>query len=558
VKRGRKSFSIKFDCRHRRGSIDFVWHASIEGGKNGTVSFSLNGIAQSSFEANRIGFCVLLPLEEYLGRPCRIEKVDGTQITARFPGERISPRQPFADMRALFPRLAGGTSPEIRFEGDTFEMEDQRNWTDASFKVYCPPLKDNIPFIVKKGDRFKQRILLCLKSSESSLSSTALQQKATHGFHRQTYSIPDIGVDLGDFRRPRLARETALVRACGFSHVRANLRFDNHNISQVLRMTEKNAENLGLPLELALHFRTGPLSVAKDAKALSDAFNKMPMRVKRCLVFRVDERVTSETTLNAFRTRALRLFKKAEIVTGTDGYFVEINRSKPATHGVQGVCYSVNPQVHTFDDEAILDNLEGQYHVLRTAHARFPDKKIIVSPITLRPRLNPVAPRKDHGPDPRQKSLLGAVWTLGSIIQSARGGAASVTYYEMSGDCGIMERGGRSAFPMFHVFADMGEFAGGGLRLLAMPSGAGIDGCVLEKGRRRRFLIANLAPASRSVVLHGMPRGLVSRALDERSFARACKRPLDFRQERGRRVAVSNGTLRMALRPYAIVRLDEV
>jgi len=29
----------------------------------------------------------------------------------------------------------------ISFEGDVFETEDQRNWTDASFKTYCPPLR---------------------------------------------------------------------------------------------------------------------------------------------------------------------------------------------------------------------------------------------------------------------------------------------------------------------------------------------------------------------------------------------------------------------------------
>jgi hypothetical protein len=214
--------------------------------------------------------------------------------------------------------------------------------------------------------------------------------------------------------------------------------------------------------------------------------------------------------------------------------------------------------VHTFDDEAILDNLEGQYHVLRSARARFPDKKIIVTPVTLRPRRSPLAPRKDHGLDPRQKSLLGAVWTLGSIIKAARGGASSVTYFEVRGDLGILERGGRRVFPMFHVFADMGEFAGGKLWPLTTRPGEGIDGCILEKGGRRCFLIANLTTVSRSAVLHGMPRGLVSRTLDERSFARACQRPLDFRQECGRRVTVRAGALRMELRPYAIVRLDEV
>ena len=29
--------------------------------------------------------------------------------------------------------------------GDVFEMEDQRNWTDASFKTYCTPLRQPFP-----------------------------------------------------------------------------------------------------------------------------------------------------------------------------------------------------------------------------------------------------------------------------------------------------------------------------------------------------------------------------------------------------------------------------
>lgn len=558
VQRGRNSFSIRFDCRHRRDSIDFVWHASIDGAENGTTSFRLDAEALSSFEANRIGFCVLLPLEGYLGKSCEVEKVDGTRIRARFPGKTIRPHQPFANMRALFLTFQEGISSEIRFEGDTFEMEDQRNWTDASFKVYCPPLAGPIPFRVNEGDRFAQRILLRLKSPRSFRSPAMQQQETVEGFSRQSYSIPDIGVGLGDSCGPPSTREVALVRACGFSHVRSTIRFDNREIVRTLRMAAQHAEALGLPLELVLFFRAGPLSVIKDAKVISDAFHKIHTRVKRCLVFRLDERVTSQKTLSAFYAGALRLSDKAEVVTGTDGNFVEINRNKPALRGARAVCYSVNPQVHTFDDEGIIENLEGQYHVLRTARARFPGKKIIVTPVTMRPRLNPLAPRKDHGPDPRQKSLLGAVWTLGSIIQSARGGAAAVTYFEISGDCGIMERGGCRVFPMFHVLADVGEYASGRLRPLDTLTDAGIDGCMLEKGGRRRYLIANLTPVSQRAVLRRMPRALVARRLDERSFERACSRPLDFRLECGRRVAAKDGTLRIALRPYAMIRLDEV
>src|SRR3712207_7382130 len=38
--------------------------------------------------------------------------------------------------RSLTHEAAPGLRVTCRMEGDTFEMEDQRNWTDASFKTY--------------------------------------------------------------------------------------------------------------------------------------------------------------------------------------------------------------------------------------------------------------------------------------------------------------------------------------------------------------------------------------------------------------------------------------
>ena len=36
-------------------------------------------------------------------------------------------------------------------EGDTFEMEDQRNWSDASYKTYVRPLALPWPYVLPAG-----------------------------------------------------------------------------------------------------------------------------------------------------------------------------------------------------------------------------------------------------------------------------------------------------------------------------------------------------------------------------------------------------------------------
>jgi hypothetical protein len=46
------------------------------------------------------------------------------------------------------------------FEGDLFEMEDQRNWTDASFKTYCTPFALPWPKEAHPGLRFHPRVMI--------------------------------------------------------------------------------------------------------------------------------------------------------------------------------------------------------------------------------------------------------------------------------------------------------------------------------------------------------------------------------------------------------------
>ena len=50
-------------------------------------------------------------------------------------------------------------------EGDTFEMEDHRNWTDANFKTYCTPLAKPYPVRVESGTTIQQTVTVTLKGS---------------------------------------------------------------------------------------------------------------------------------------------------------------------------------------------------------------------------------------------------------------------------------------------------------------------------------------------------------------------------------------------------------
>ena len=135
----RDSFRISYDVENREGDINFFWKGTITGDAQGMITFTMEGVARSTFPRNRIGFCILHPMRECAGQPCTVEKADGTAEDGAFP-RQISPHQPFVDMRAISHQVIPGVWAKVRFEGDIFEMEDQRNWTDASYKTYCTPL----------------------------------------------------------------------------------------------------------------------------------------------------------------------------------------------------------------------------------------------------------------------------------------------------------------------------------------------------------------------------------------------------------------------------------
>src|SRR5687768_8352567 len=137
---GRDFFQISYDSEHTQDDISFVWHAEISGDADGTIKFSFDGEARSTFLKNRIGLCVLHPME-FAGEKCLLERDDGTKHEAQFP-KLVAQEQPVRDLfnlKSLSYKIAADSWLELYFEGDLFETEDQRNWIDASFKTYSTP-----------------------------------------------------------------------------------------------------------------------------------------------------------------------------------------------------------------------------------------------------------------------------------------------------------------------------------------------------------------------------------------------------------------------------------
>ncbi len=144
-----------------RGPAVLRYRARIEGRADGTLRFDAEAVAEGDFETNRCGFVVLHPAAA-AGAAASIEHCDGSREETVFP-ELIDPWRPFVAIREITHR-AGRLDVTCRLEGDAFEMEDQRNWSDASFKTYGRPLEMPWPFVLPAGTPVVQSVSVSVRA----------------------------------------------------------------------------------------------------------------------------------------------------------------------------------------------------------------------------------------------------------------------------------------------------------------------------------------------------------------------------------------------------------
>ena len=94
------TFTIQYNCRYKKGAIDFDAKYILKGTSEGLFTFEMYGKANSDFYKNRIGFCVLHPINEYVGKKVIIGHPDGSSSENVFP-LRISPHQPFMNIQSM-------------------------------------------------------------------------------------------------------------------------------------------------------------------------------------------------------------------------------------------------------------------------------------------------------------------------------------------------------------------------------------------------------------------------------------------------------------------------
>ncbi|MBV9468345.1 MAG: hypothetical protein JO316_16640 [Abitibacteriaceae bacterium] len=588
IEKNQESFHVTYDATHQQGEIDFCWRGSITGDERGHIAFVMDGVARSTFLRNRIGFCVLHPPKECAGQPCKVEKADGTIETGTFP-QFIAPQAPFLDMRSIAHEVQPGLWAQVHFSGDVFEMEDQRNWTDASYKTFCTPLRLPYPVEIKAGTKVSQSVRLEFKQNADgeTNSSPLTRGRLGGGLSLETpapitlsidstsvTSLPRIGLGTATHGQPLTQQEIARLQVLNLSHLRVDLTLSDAQWQTTLRQTAQEAESLEIGLEVALFLSD---AATAELAALRVALEEVKPNVQRWLIFHVAEKSTSAQWVELAREQLSSYDPSAQIGAGTNAYFTELNRGRPPLEVLDCVAYSINPQVHAFDNASLVETTEVVPDTVASARQFCGELPIIISPITLKPRFNPdatgsalaLAPDELPAPvDARQVSLFGAGWTLASLNSLAQSGVASMTYYETTGWCGVMETEQGSpllpvfqslpgtVYPLYHVLADVGEFAQGQVLRTTSSAALQVQGIALTKHGKIRVLAANLTHKLQEVVVKDLSATVWVRCLDETNAEAAMETPEAFRMAPKAERQTEAEQLTLHLLPYAVACID--
>jgi hypothetical protein len=572
---GGDRFEVRFHVRHVDRDLDFGWDGTITGSPDGRVVFAFDGAAARPLLYNRIGLCVLHPFRETAGRPFRARTPDG-ELAGEFP-ELIGPQRfengVYVPLFPSFDRLEidldGGGVVRLEFEGDLWEDEDQRNWTDASFKTYCTPLALGFPHELSAAGRIEQHVSVSVPRPPGGAV-------AHHGPPTLSIggplglTVPPIGLALADDGALAGDAELELLRALGLAHLRVEAHLDAPGWEDGLGAALAERARLDVPLELALYMRA---EHAGELDRLARRLYGLPL-ARVLVVAAGGGTATAEETTPAQLVRLVRaVLGEAPVAGGTDMNFCELNRTRPQAAEMDAVFYSIVAQIHAFDDLSVVETLEAQGETVRSARALADGRPVHVSPITLARRYNAHATVAEAGPeegelpdsvDPRQLSLLGAAWTAGSVKNLAEAGAASLTYYETSGWRGVVEHESGSplperfssrpgqAFPLYHVLADACEWQGAELLACRASDPLAVVGLAVRGRPGLSLLVANLTPEPQTVTVDGAPSTGIVRRLNEGTAARAGDAPEEFRRS-GERV---DGVGTLALGPFETVRID--
>jgi hypothetical protein len=550
-------FSVSFHAVCKRAGQEMAYDAAIEANRHGDVEFTGVAVPKTDFLTARTGFVVLHPLKGVAGFPVEIEHVDGRKVQGRFP-ELVNPVQPVLNIRALTHEVVPGLKATVRMEGDTFEMEDHRNWTDASFKTYVRPLALPWPYTLKAGEAVRQAIRIALTGT----AAKGAKAPAGKGVEVRVGSalretLPPVGLGMPAEEIEHAIRHLDLVRLAAPRFLVCHIDPRRKHGLKELYGYRVLAEQTGAQavLEAVVESVDG---YARELQALAARVTQSGIRLSGLAVVPVGDLKSvlpggprpAAPKLEDLYAAARAAFPNVRLGGGMLSFFTELNRKRPPANLLDFVINTTCPIVHAADDRSVMETLEALPYQVETARSFIGKTPYRIGPSGIGCRDNPHGATWTPNPDnvrlcltkldPRQRGLFAAAWTLGYVATFAQTGVESIALGAPTGPLGLLYRkadhrqpwydslAAPAVFPAFHVVA--GLTRGAGQKLVATESSDPAKVRTLAyRGKKGTTLwLANLTAENQAVTLHGHGGAAFAGLLDEGTFVRATTDPEAF------------------------------
>ena len=433
--------------------IDFTLH--LAGDPTGRITVTGEACPRADVLASRIGLCVMHPMSA-CGAEVEVEHIDGRRSRSTFP-TLIPAWPPFMLIRALGHEYAPGCWARCTFDGDVFELEDQRNNSDASFKTYSRSNLMPRPYRLCAGVPIRQSVELrvepglhatagaatpCVHGGNSSPTRMPARRVVREVAHVRVKAgttdcgvMPSVGIEIMPSDATASDAVQAALRALRPGHLHLAIdanswAVDWHGVRHLL--TTASAElRLDVTVDCAnsdsLHSLHRLGSGSRDAGVAPSRVGVFPSEA-RCL------------------DAARDAFPGALIGGGTPDFFVQLNRIE-RLGSCDFLSFTTSPVVHGADDESVMLTLQSLPSMIETLRAAHPKARFAVGPSVIGARRSPLGkqPATDgrHRAalarrDPRCGGLFGAAWVLGYVAQFARAGVDALTLMSLTGDCAVV------------------------------------------------------------------------------------------------------------------------
>jgi hypothetical protein len=448
---------LAYTATAQKGRAKLSWRALIELTPRALV-FTITAQPDRDFSTNRTGFVVLHPIANVAGKPLTVTHTDGHIERARFP-KLISPGQPFFKIAALDHAPAAGLRARVVMEGNTFEMEDQRNWGDASFKTYVCSLLDPWPYVLKAGEASTQTVRVELSGTARPAATLAQTNKPASPRTR----LPAIGLSISPDDASATLQRIDLLQDLKPDFLTCYV--DSQTPRSVLHTYAQLGRQSGLPVTIEL---VAPGLGSADNEVADAAKNFLAASLRpQCVVitqaqdlksFQPTDQRPSGPSFEDLAQAARRHFPDAMIGGGMISFFTELNRKRPPQGVFDFITHSICPIVHDASDMAVMQTLKTLPHIFASAKAIIGKTPYHLGPTTIAARLNPYGADVTANPrnrriclapnDPRQFGTFAVAWNKGLIAAAARAGIKRVTLGGLCGPRGLLDSKGKPT-PLF-------------------------------------------------------------------------------------------------------------